>query len=214
MRLLAPLVASLLLSGGPAQAKPCHNAAAVTETRRAAEAQCGCVAATLHGSYMSCVSHVAHDAVVSGALRRRCKAAVRSCEQRSICGRPGYVTCCRTTAKGMTRCAIKRSARACLADPPKGGQAYATTFLSLCDACPGGRCTNTTTSSTTTTITLFDLGHTADITSLQESDARLLSQDRTAHWVLWDLTARRAVLEGDNGQGALAGASGRPSLAT
>jgi len=65
--------------------------------------------------------------------------------------------------------------------------------------------TTTTTSSTTTTITLFDLGHTADITSLQESDSRLLSQDRTAHWVLWDLTVRRAVLEGDDAQGALAG---------
>jgi len=49
---------------------------------------------------------------------------------------------------------------------------------------------------------LFDLGHTVDIVSLQESESgsRLLSQDRTAHWVLWDLSARRVLLEGDDGQ--------------
>src|SRR5436309_11281442 len=65
--------------------------------------------------------------------------------------------------------------------------------------------TTTTTRTTTTTIALFDLGHTAEITSLQEADSRLLSQDQTAHWVLWDLSARRAVREGDDGQAALAG---------
>ena len=49
---------------------------------------------------------------------------------------------------------------------------------------------------------LFDLGHTVDIVSLQESESgsRLLSQDRTAHWVLWNLSARRVLLEGDDGQ--------------
>ena len=43
------------------------------------------------------------------------------------------------------------------------------------------------------------------LTSLQESDSRLVSQDETPHWVLWDLTTRRAVLEGDDGQAVLAG---------
>jgi len=113
------------------------------ETRQAAEAQCACGAATRHRSYMSCVSRVAHEAVVSGALSQRCKAAVMSCAQRSVCGKPDYVTCCRTTPKGTTTCAIRRSARACLAHPPQGGHSYLSSFSSVCDACPGGVCTST-----------------------------------------------------------------------
>lgn len=144
MKLLLPrLVASLFLSAAAAHAKPCGNPAAVVEIRQAAEAQCACRAATRHRSYMSCVSRVAHEAVVSGALSRRCKAAVMSCAQRSVCGKPDYVTCCRTTPKGTTTCAIRRSARACLAHPPQGGHSYLSSFSSVCDACPGGVCTST-----------------------------------------------------------------------
>ncbi len=141
---LARLVASLLLSAAAAHAKPCSNPAAVLETRQAAEVQCACGAATRHRSYMSCVLRVAHEAVVSGALSPRCKAAVMSCAQRSVCGKPDYVTCCRTTPKGTTTCAIRRSARVCLAHPPKGGHSYVSSFSSVCDACPGGVCTGTT----------------------------------------------------------------------
>src|SRR6266446_4560218 len=145
MKLLLPrLVASLFLSAAAAHAKPCGNPAAVVETRQAAEAQCACGAATRHRSYMSCVSRVAHEAVVSGALSRRCKAAVMSCAQRSVCGKPDYVTCCRTTPKGTTTCAIRQSARACLAHPPQGGHSYLSSFSSVCDACPAGVCTGTT----------------------------------------------------------------------
>jgi hypothetical protein len=209
-RLLACLFASLPLCLAAAHAKPCQNPSAVAATREAAEAQCACASATRHHRYMSCVSRVAHEAAASGTLPRRCRAAVMSCARRSVCGKPRYVTCCRTTARGTTTCAIKRSADACLAHPPKGGQAYLSPFSSACDACPDGDCTSatttTTTSSTTTTlpIVLFDLGHTAEITSLDESDSRLVSQDQTAHWVLWDIMTRRAVLEGD-GRAILAG---------
>ena len=66
-----------------------------------------------------------------------------SCAQRSVCGKPDYVTCCRTTPKGTTTCAIRRSARACLAHPPQGGHSYLSSFSSVCDACPGGVCTST-----------------------------------------------------------------------
>ena len=146
MRLpLARFVASLFLSAAAAHAEPCGNPAAVAETRQAAEAQCACGAATGHRSYMSCVLRVAHEAVVSGALPRRCKAAVMSCAQRSVCGKPGYVTCCGTTPKGTTTCRIRRSARACLAHPPRGGHSALSPFSSVCDACPAGVCTSTTT---------------------------------------------------------------------
>ena len=145
---LARLVASLLLSAAAAHAKPCGNPAAVLETRQAAEVQCACGALTRHRSYMSCVLRVAHEAVVSGALSPRCKAAVMSCAQRSVCGKPDYVTCCRTTPEGTTTCAIRRSVRVCLAHPPKGGHSYLSPFSSVCDACPAGVCTSTTTSTT------------------------------------------------------------------
>ena len=132
------LVAGLVLSAAAAHAKPCDDLAAVMETRRAAEAQCRCGAATRHRSYISCVSRVARDAVVSGGLPPRCKAAVMSCAHRSVCGKADYVTCCRRTPDGMTTCAIRRSARACLAHPPKGGRSYLSSFSSVCDACPAG----------------------------------------------------------------------------
>jgi hypothetical protein len=134
---LARLVASIFLSAVAAHAQPCDDPAAVMQTRRAAEAQCACGAATGHRSYLSCVSRVAHEAVVSGVLSRRCKAAVMSCAHRSVCGKPGYVTCCRTTPKGMTTCAIRGSAHACLAHPPEGGHSFLSAFSSVCDACPG-----------------------------------------------------------------------------
>src|SRR5438094_9179395 len=107
---LARLVASLLLSAAAAHAKPCGNPSAVLETREAAEAQCACGAATRHRSYMSCVLRVAHEAVVSGALSPRCKAAVMSCAQRSVCGKPHYRTCCRTPPEGHRTYQLQLSA--------------------------------------------------------------------------------------------------------
>jgi hypothetical protein len=141
---LAPLVAGLFLFAATAHAKPCDNPAAVVVTRQAAEAQCACSSAASHRSYMLCVLRVARQAVVSGALSPRCKAAVMSCAQRSVCGKPDSVTCCRTTPKGTTTCGIRRSARACLAHPPEGGHSYVSPFSSVCDACPAGVCTSTT----------------------------------------------------------------------
>src|SRR5262249_10162958 len=35
-------------------------------------------------------------------------------------------------------CGVRRSARACLAHPPKGGRSYVSSFSSACDACPAG----------------------------------------------------------------------------
>src|SRR5262249_31946013 len=131
-------------SAAAAHAKPCDDPAAVVKARQAAETQCACGAAPGHRSYLSCVSRVAHKAVVSGALSRRCRAAVMSCAHRSVCGKPDYVMCCGTTPEGATTCAIKRSARACLAHPPEGGHSYVNSFSSVCDACPGGACTSDT----------------------------------------------------------------------
>jgi hypothetical protein len=144
---LAGLVAGLFLSAAAAHAKPCDDPSALLKARQAAETQCACVATTRH-RYLSCVSRVAHEAVVSDALPRRCKAAVMRCAHRSVCGKPDSVTCCGTTPEGTTTCAVRRSARACLAHPPKGGHSYVSSFRSVCDACAAGDCTSTTTSTT------------------------------------------------------------------
>jgi len=135
---ISRLVAGLVVAAATAHAKPCDNPAAVMEARRAAEARCGCGAASGHRSYVACVSSVVHEAVASGGLPPRCRAAVMSCAHRSVCGKPDYVTCCRRAPDGMTTCAIRRSARGCLAHPPKGGRSYLSSFASACDACPAG----------------------------------------------------------------------------
>ena len=119
------------------------DADAVAATRAAAAAACDCAGARNHGSYVSCVSHVARDAVQDGSLRAECKGEVVRCAARSTCGRDGFVTCCRTDAAGTTRCSTKRNADHCR--PPKGGTACVGAASSCCDACSaGGGCPGTT----------------------------------------------------------------------
>jgi hypothetical protein len=67
---------------------------------------------------------------------------------RSTCGKPGYVTCCRTRSSGKTSCSIKRSAARCVA--PHGGTVCVGSVPSCCDACGAGGCNTTSTTSTTT----------------------------------------------------------------
>ena len=141
------LVATIFLSAGAVQAKPCADPAAVVRIRQAAEARCPCAAATRRHVYMACVARVAREAVVSGGLSPSCATAVRSCAHRSVCGRPERVICCRSPGKGRTACGLRRSSSACLGHGPKGGHSYLSPFPSVCDACPDGDC-GTTTSTT------------------------------------------------------------------
>src|SRR5579862_207560 len=138
------LVAGIFLSAAAVHAKPCADSAAVVSTRQAVEARCSCAPATRRHGYLSCVSKVAHEAVVSGALSPACAAAVMGCAHRSVCGRPDHVICCHSRGKGRTTCAIRRSSRACLGHQPKGGHSYLSPFSSVCDACPAGGCGPTT----------------------------------------------------------------------
>ena len=80
--------------------------------------RCDCDAATSHGAYVKCAVEQASAALQNGS----CAGAVKRCAARSTCGRPGFVTCCVTTAKG-TRCGIKRDAAHCRA--PRNGTACA-----------------------------------------------------------------------------------------
>jgi hypothetical protein len=124
----------------------CTDAAAVTVARASAEAACalegnGCTSAASHGKYVSCIAQQTNLAVQNGSLPKSCKGAVKQCAAKSTCGKPGFVTCCRTkpTSSGSaTKCSIKRDADHC--KPPKGGTACAGTQSSCCDACLSGNC--------------------------------------------------------------------------
>ena len=108
--------------------------------------RCDCDATTSHGAYVKCAVEQASAALQNGS----CAGAVKRCAARSTCGRPGFVTCCVTTAKG-TRSGIKRDAAHCRA--PRNGSACAGSFASCCDACTATGCATTTSTSSTTTTT-------------------------------------------------------------
>ena len=116
----------------------------IANARSAVAANCDCAGATSHGAYVRCAEQQA-DAVLTN---KSCARFVKKCASRSTCGRPGFVTCCRTTSTGVTKCSIKRDPAKCVA--PKGGSACVGVFTSCCDACGMGGCAMTTTTTTTT----------------------------------------------------------------
>src|SRR6516165_1857225 len=145
MRRLTIVVVLLLLSLGTAHAA-CTDAAALAATRAAADAQCPCGTFSSHKAYLHCVAQVAKTAAQSGSLPKACRAAVLGCAKKSTCGKAGFVTCCRTTASGSTKCVVKPSAAKCTA--PKGGSACVGTVPSCCDTCAAGGCAAATTTTT------------------------------------------------------------------
>jgi hypothetical protein len=109
-----------------------------TAARRAIEDVCGCAAATNHGAYVHCVAHAANAQVKAGMLSKSSVHSITRCAARSTCGKSGFVTCCRTSAKGRTKCSIKHGAGKCRA--PRNGTARTGTQASCCDACEAGGC--------------------------------------------------------------------------
>jgi len=155
MRLFAIInIITLLISIGSAQAA-CTDPAAVASTRAAAELQCPCASAGSHKAYVKCVAQAAKTAARSRSLPKQCRASVVSCAHKSTCGKPGFVTCCRTNSTGHTKCSVAPSASKCVA--PKGGTACVGTVPSCCDSCSAGTCSGavtTTTAAGATTTTM------------------------------------------------------------
>lgn len=149
-------LAAIVLVGwsGAARAK-CGDApgdaAAIAAVRAAIAIQCPCASAVSHGAYVRCAKDVVNAAVGNSTLARNCAGKVKKCATKSTCGRPGYVTCCRTTASGKTKCSVKKDATKCRA--PSGGQSCTTGFTSCCDACTSGGCVPTDTPAPSATIT-------------------------------------------------------------
>jgi hypothetical protein len=150
---LAPVAALLavLVSGSTGHAK-CNpssdpDKSDIANARAAVAANCACAGATSHGAYVSCAAQQANTVLVN----KSCAGVVKKCASKSTCGRPGFVSCCRTDAADRTSCSIKSNAATCTA--PKGGRACVGSFASCCDACTTGGCVTTTTATSTSTTT-------------------------------------------------------------
>jgi hypothetical protein len=95
--------------------------------------------ATNHGAYVKCAANIANtraslDSSDPNFLPKTCKSAVKKCAAHSICGKPGFVTCCITNDKG-TKCKTKKDEMHCT---DKGGVVSGngtTGCTSCCDAC-------------------------------------------------------------------------------
>jgi len=111
------------------------DAGKVLAAREAAATTCPCNSFTNHGLYVKCVKGVAADQTnPPTSLPVQCKSAVTKCAAHSVCGKPGFVTCCITTPKG-TKCKSKKDEAHCTA---KGGTvtgSSTTGCSSCCDAC-------------------------------------------------------------------------------
>src|SRR5262249_46287138 len=129
-----------LLTVLPPSACPDAQAAAAIEA--AIEAQCNCVGAANHGAFVRCATRLAKAAVKARTLPKQCKGAVKRCAARSVCGKPGFVTCCRTTAKGPTTCSTKGRGGRC--EPPRPGRACVGSRPGGCAACVAGGCAGAT----------------------------------------------------------------------
>ncbi len=140
----AAVAFSLVLAVGPRAFAGCDQsdptvASQVKTARSNADSECGgCAAATNHGQYVSCVAGKV-KAMDSTALPPQCRGAVVRCAARSTCGKPGFVTCCRTRADGRTKCSTKNGDEHCVA--PSGGSACVSVGNpSCCDACTDTGC--------------------------------------------------------------------------
>jgi hypothetical protein len=103
------------------------------DLRTEISAACECGNASSHGAFMRCAR--ARLALVSpDRLLSVCRTKVLRCLARSVCGKHGAVTCCRTNSKGLERCVIKADAAHCTA--PAGGAASLGVSENCCDACP------------------------------------------------------------------------------
>ena len=140
MRVLRFLVAfsALFLVASQAQAKCGDNVgdeAAVAAARAAANAACDCDSFTNHGQYVKCVKDIAIARTKTDPplLPKNCKGSVIKCAAKSTCGKPGFVTCCKTSSTGKVKCSTKPNASKCT--PPSNGSACVSGQSSCCDAC-------------------------------------------------------------------------------
>jgi hypothetical protein len=96
-------------------------------------ASCECATASSRSAFLRC-ARPKMAAIPEVLLLPPCRVSTLKCLAHSACGKPGAVTCCRTTANGKGRCVVKPDAAHCTA--PKGGSASLGVSENCCDACP------------------------------------------------------------------------------
>ena len=117
----------------------------IANARAAVAEHCNCTPSVNHGAYVRCAVQQANATLTN----KSCAGFVKNCASHSTCGKPGFITCCRTNANHLTKCSTKSDQAHCT--PPKGGSACFGGFPSCCDACTATGCAPTTTTTTTTT---------------------------------------------------------------
>lgn len=151
--ILSGLLASVLLvpAIGHATQPDCEAARCAVQTALASA--CSCDTAGNHGRYVSCVAHVVKQLSDAGRIPVNCRGAVKRCAAKSICGKPGFVTCqiptdtcdqttlhclaqptvaCLVDADCGTRCKIKHSSDLCAS--AGGAVGTSSTCCSSCTA--------------------------------------------------------------------------------
>jgi hypothetical protein len=94
---------------------------------------CECTSVSARHTFLQC-ARAELASVPYERLLYWCRRSALKCLARSVCGKPGAVTCCQTNARGRQRCTIKTSAAKCSA--PNGGSASLGVSESCCEACP------------------------------------------------------------------------------
>ena len=84
----------LLAMAVPARAQSVPDCEPVRCAFQAAiDEACQCDLATNHGQHVKCVAHVVRDLARTDQIPTNCKGKIKRCAARSICGKPGFVTC-------------------------------------------------------------------------------------------------------------------------
>ena len=136
-RLVGAVAVSLvMLSAQRSDAKcdPVADAADIAAAQAAA-ATCDCAAAENHGQHVSCVAHAVKEAALANPS---CGAAAKKCAARSTCGKPGFVTCCRISARGKTE--VLDQVERGQVQGPEGRAGMRGHHASCCNACTESGC--------------------------------------------------------------------------
>lgn len=112
--LLASLVVTVLLPVS-AFARPCDEAGIDSSGlhRTRSRIVTGCPCDGTRQEYERCAARKINNAIKREVVPRSCRPRLMTLVRHTRCGRPGAVTCCRTSADGTTKAFIARNAVAC-----------------------------------------------------------------------------------------------------
>jgi hypothetical protein len=99
--LILTVLLALPRAAWAAKPNPCPNllfpsGQCATDPGAAVAACCDCDGFRNHGQYVRCVAHAVNALRKGGCLDDTAKRSMKRCAARSTCGKPGFVTCCRT----------------------------------------------------------------------------------------------------------------------